>query len=221
MRGVRRFLVSEGMSKNIRHSSASLLVVSLVCIIGVAGCRRAAVADGRRQEIESIPGATAYSEGDSGQPALLLEAKEKLGRQDLAGAEEIYRRITVLEPRNVPGYIGLGSCRFLQGDLEGAGRHYRRALELDERSTMAAIGLGSVAARNGNYEEAEGFYLRALSIDQTNADAHWGAALACEASGKLREAKEHYRRFLQLAPDSGQAPSARAKLAELGMAHRQ
>lgn len=208
------------MSSNIRYSSAHVLAVGLTCVIGAVGCRSSSVADVRRQEIESLPGTTVYSESYSGQHARLLEAKHKLGQQDFAGAEEVYRTIITLEPQNAPGYVGLASCRFLQGDLEGAARHYQRALELDERSTMAAIGLGSVAARKEKYEEAERFYLRALSIDRTNADAHWGAALVCEASGKDREAKEHYQKFLQLAPDSGQAPSARAKLAELGSARQ-
>ena len=208
------------MKNNIRHGAARLLAVAFICAIGVVGCRRASVTDARRQEIESLPGTTVYSESHSGQPALLLEAKRRLEQQDFTGAEEVYRRITILEPQHAPGHIGLASCRFLQGDLKGAARHYQRALELDGRSTMAAIGLGSVAARSEKYEEAERFYLQALSIDETNADAHWGVALVYESSGKAHEAKEHYQKFLQLAPDSRQAPTARARLAALGASPR-
>ena len=184
----------------------------------MAACQTSPVADSNRKEFEALPGAVGYVEGRSDHPELLQEAVERMEKKDIAGAEEIYRKLISLEPQNVPGYIGLASCRALQKDLDEAEKYYHKALELDERSTMAAIGLGTVALERGKYEEAEKFYLQALSVDQANADAHWGAALAYDAAGQERKAREHYQKFLQLAPNSAQAPAARGKLAGFGRA---
>jgi Flp pilus assembly protein TadD len=203
------------MSGDIYNSGRYLLALCLVFLISVAACQPSPVADSNRKEFESLPGAVGYVEGHSDYPELLSEAVERLEKNDIAGAEELYRKLISLEPQNALGYVGLASCRDLQKDLDGAEKYYRQALELDGRSTMAAIGLGSVAIERGRYEEAEKFYLQALSVDQANADAHWGAALACDSEGKVKEAIEHYRKFLELAPNSAQAPAARSRLVGL------
>jgi tetratricopeptide (TPR) repeat protein len=194
----------------------NILIFALVPFLAVAiACTRLPKPQDKREELKSIPGAADYPEGYSDHPDLILQAKEKLERHDIAGAEELYKKVVALEPENAPGYVGLASCRLLQNDLDGAENNYRQALVLDQSSTMAAIGLGTVAYTRGKYQEAAEYYLKALNIDERNADAHWGAGLALDAAGKGKEAAGHYRRFVELAPDSGQAGLARERIAQL------
>jgi len=193
-----------------------LLTYCLVCfLVATQACTWLPNSEHKREELKSIPGAAAYNESYSGQSDLLFQAKEKLERQDIAGAEELYKKVVALEPENAPGYIGWASCRLLQGDLDGAERYYHQALKVDQSSTMATIGLGSVAFTRRKYKESVEYYLKALRIDVDNADAHWGAGLAFDAEGKKKEAKEHYQRFIELAPDSGQAGLARERIIKI------
>lgn len=152
-----------------------------------------------REEIGSLPGAVAYSEGTTRVSELFDEARAFLEKGQVAQAETVYRKIISLEPGNAPGYVGLASCRYYREDIPGAEHEYQEALRRDVRSSQALIGLGSLAQRRGKYEAAVDFYQRALAVDANQTDAYLGLAESYDSLQEAKQAVEHYNVFLKLA----------------------
>ena len=168
-----------------------------------------------RREIESQPGAVAYSEGTTTAPELFHEALVLTEKGKISDAEAVYRKVIDREPDNAPGYIGVASCRLAQGDLKEAEKQYRRALSIDAGSSMAMLGLGSVAFQRGDHSTAIDFYRQALAAHPDLPDAHLGLGFSYEEMSDRIHAVEHYRKFLKLAPESNQATTVRAHLSDL------
>lgn len=61
---------------------------------------------------------------------LFRQAVEAFHRDDYAGAEALFRRQLVIQPRSFVVHYNLACCRSLQGDAVGGMEHLRRAIEL-------------------------------------------------------------------------------------------
>lgn len=192
---------------------------ALVCALLLVGAlialdvRRAGM--GGREEIEALEGAYVVSTGTTQAPELHARASALLREGRAAQADSVYRQIVARHPEEIAGHMGLGSSRFFQGDLQGAEQAYRAALALDSASAHALIGIAGVQYRRDNYAEALVLYRRAAEYAPDSPDAHWGLAVTYDALGQAADAVREFEEFLRLAPRSGFAPNARARLAEL------
>jgi len=153
-------------------------------------------------EIEELPGAYTFFEGDTSYPELYYQAVEKLNAGDYNAAEIIYKDLIEKEPGNVNAYIGLGSSLLAQDRSREAIAAYEEALAISPGSVDARIGLGSTYYMLNEKSEALEHYTAAVELDENNPNARWGLALVLIASGEEEEAIEHLEKVIELAPDS-------------------
>lgn len=169
-----------------------------------------------KRDISSISGALPTLDSRATYQKEYSLAVELVQEGEYDQAEQIYRQLTIVEPDNSQGYIGLGSSLLLQNRLDEAQLAYQHAIELDPDDVYALGGLGSSALQQGDFTRAEGYYQRALSIQPDLPDLYWGMALAAEGQRKDSQAIENLERFIDLTPeeslDSALVERARGKL---------
>jgi predicted O-linked N-acetylglucosamine transferase (SPINDLY family) len=128
---------------------------------------------------------------------------QRVGR--FAAAEEIYRRILVVEPDQVNALHLLGVAAYQRGDLESAIDHIRRAISL--QGTVGAFhnNLGLAFQERGQADEAVACYRRALELNPDSAGAYVNLGNVFKEQDKPNEAVAAYGQALQLQPDAAEA----------------
>jgi Tfp pilus assembly protein PilF len=77
---------------------------------------------------------------------------------DLYGlAEQKYKQVIELDPRDIDAYCCLGKLLIDRGDLVNAGKTFRKALEIDPKATGVQMGIGEVMLRLGHLGKAREF----------------------------------------------------------------
>lgn len=116
--------------------------------------------------------ATAVAQGSgphAGIPAPIradLERAFRLYQQgDLAGAETIYRDLTVRHPGVVQGWFGLGVVREGRGDLEGAAAAFEAVVRLEPTLAGGHNNLGWIRLRQGRAMPAMDHCMQALRAE--------------------------------------------------------
>jgi tetratricopeptide (TPR) repeat protein len=89
---------------------------------------------------------------------------------------EAFRRVTELEPREVPGWSGLGNAYAFAGDVERARDAYVRAVELDPKAPGAQMGLGHVLKTLGDQAGALRAYRAAIAAKPDFGEVYWSMA---------------------------------------------
>lgn len=183
-------------------------VILLLVVFLLSGCQGEARFN--NSELENVPGAYAYSEGESKYVNLYQRAAQHLGSNEFADAEEVYRELIQLEPENFNGYIGLGSSLFFQDQYEDAREAYQMAFDLNPNSVQAIIGIGSAYSASGQYELAVDAYRTAIDIDPDEVNAHWGLAIVMDKEGYSKdEIIVHLEKIIKIDPKSALAVEAR------------
>lgn len=126
-------------------------------------------------------------------------------RGDLGQAEEIYRRILELSPKQVDALHFLGVLCHQRGASQAAMDFIRKALRINPEYADARINLGNVLKESGRFAEAEKAYRRALESRPDSADAHNNLGTVLRVQKKLEEAIESFQSAVGLAPNHADA----------------
>jgi predicted TPR repeat methyltransferase len=126
-------------------------------------------------------------------------------REQLDEAEEIYRRILELAPKQVDTLHFLGVLCHQRGQPQAAADLIRKALRINPDYVDARINLGNVLKESGKFPEAERAYRRALEGRPDNADAYNNLGTVLRAQNNNNEAIECFERAVELAPNHADA----------------
>ncbi len=120
-------------------------------------------------------------------------------------AEQIYRQILAVDPRNVNAIQLLGALAYQSGQSEQAIDLLRQAIALDPRQPMYHSNLGNALRTIGNLEEAEASCRRAVELQPSYAEAHNNLGVVLEQRGQLPEAAKCFREAVRQKPDYAEA----------------
>lgn len=124
---------------------------------------------------------------------------------DLASAEEVYRTILLLEPRNADALHLMGSVRGRQGLTREGILLMEQAIVASPRVSIYHNNLANLKAAAGDGAGAEESYRRAIKVDRKNAEAHLNLGKFLSSLGRLKEARECFLASLRLASQSVEA----------------
>lgn len=151
-------------------------------------------------------------------PGLLTELGEaRLGADDLAGAEQAWRRAIHVDGGAVAARVALGRLVAARGEESEAAAQFRAALALLPTYGEAALQLAKLEAAAGRSEEAVAVLVDLLLADPYHLDAltRLGRVL-CDA-GRMDEAETAFRRVLRFDPTNEDA-AAGLRAVEAGRA---
>ncbi|MBY0446946.1 MAG: tetratricopeptide repeat protein, partial [Burkholderiales bacterium] len=157
-------------------------------------------------------------------PLPLAMAYRSFQQGDYRAAEESYRRMLQLDPRNRDALLGMAALAMKRGAGAEAAHFYRQILSLYPRDEVAQSALYSLTPANENSEaglrqlsaqqadaafalanlyagqnrwsEAQGAYFQALSLDVGNADYAFNLAISLEHLQENKSAVRYYRQAL-------------------------
>src|SRR5205814_5037739 len=73
---------------------------------------------------------------------------------DLKGAENVFEKVTVMEPGYADGWVNVARARIQEGNMEGAETVLRKALEVDPALAKTHFFLAAALKARGRYDEA-------------------------------------------------------------------
>lgn len=137
---------------------------------------------------------------------LIGDAPPEAIREAYRPAEQEYRRVLALNPREERGFYGLGNALAGEDRYAEAEQAYRQALRLRPRYAEPYYGLGNLSL-NQEHPEAEtiGFYKKAISLKPDFDLAYVSIGDLLGLSGRESEAMTWYQNAIRHKPDSGLA----------------
>jgi predicted O-linked N-acetylglucosamine transferase (SPINDLY family) len=123
----------------------------------------------------------------------------------LQAAEQIYRQVLAVEPKQPDALHLLGVIAYERGNHEIALDYIGRAIGLNGNTAVFHNNLGEVYRALRRIAEAVACYRRALELKPDYASAHNNLGIAFKEQGMPEDAVACYRRALQLKPDYAQA----------------
>jgi predicted TPR repeat methyltransferase len=128
--------------------------------------------------------------------AILLQKNEQL-----AEAEEVYRRIFDLAPNHPDALHYAGVLAHQQGRSDEAVALIQRSLGLVPDRADCHSNLGIVFQAQGKLDDAIAAYRRAIALNPDHANAYSNLGVLLRATGKPVEAEDSYRTAIRLHPD--------------------
>jgi len=142
-------------------------------------------------------------EPDAGLPdvtAMLQEALRFHQSGELSTAEELYRKIKIIDPFNADALHLLGLLCHQKGDYFNAEVLIREAIASDPHAAFFYVNLGNTLKARGKTCEAIAQYRKAISIDPLIAQAHYNLANELQGVGERKEAIVSYMNAIRLNP---------------------
>jgi tetratricopeptide (TPR) repeat protein len=127
-------------------------------------------------------------------------------------AEQIYRRLLTIDPRDAVVLNLLGAVYLNLNRPAEAGQFLAQALQVNPRFAAAHDNWGILMMSQNRLVEAIASFRQGTALDPNNASTQLNLANALKRNGQLAEAIEAFRRGVQLAPE---AVAARGELAKL------
>ncbi len=135
---------------------------------------------------------------------------------DLAGAEEAYRRALVVNPRVFPAYGNLATLLRLQ-DRDEEARGYEEILASSpSRNPFTYVSLGDVSLAAGRLDEADKLYRKAARLDAESAEAWAALGLLDLRRNDERAARRMLEKAQKIGPEHPRTRRLRAALAKDG-----
>lgn len=128
----------------------------------------------------------------------LYERGCELETNDPVAAEDIYRRVLVLDPSRADAHVNLGRLLHERGEAAAAAEEYGLALRSRPEDATAAFNLGVALEDLGRDLDAIDAYERATALDSEHADAYFNLAGVCERLGRPAAAIRHLKTYRTL-----------------------
>jgi len=120
-----------------------------------------------------------------------------LGR--LVESEQMYRRVTEIDPLNRSAYLGLGSTLWLSGRLDDAENCLRKAMVLSSQTISVHAFLSLVLLEQGRIEEARA----EADHEPTGTWGGWAKAIIENAAGQTEKAERILLEYIPKFRDDG------------------
>jgi Flp pilus assembly protein TadD len=144
-------------------------------------------------------------------------------RDDFKKAEEVYRKVADLRPKDADVWSDWGYSLFLRTDKENckenwaeAEKKLRQALKLDPQHARAHTNLGLVLGQMERYDEA---YREFRAAQLSESEAHCDMAFVYWQKGKLEDAKQECRIARDKDPALAKASEMLTVLEQAGHPH--
>lgn len=132
-------------------------------------------------------------------------AKLKLGKKDLAGAEQVLRAAVASAPQSAPAELALGQLYMIANEPSKAETELRKCIQLDPKSGPALQGLAAVQLAGSRLAEADQTYRQLSSLPDPEYKALH--ALFLYKTGKRNMAVAEFEKLARAAPDDRAARS--------------
>lgn len=142
-----------------------------------------------------LPGPAAQRIGQLLQAGLTAQKAGQVAR-----AEQAYRQVLAIDPRNPDAWQLLGLLAKSVGRADLAADHMRRSLDANPRQPGVWSNLGNLHLGEGRAADALSCYDRAIALMPGNAEFHYHRAKALHALARLDEAERACAAALKLAP---------------------
>jgi Flp pilus assembly protein TadD len=119
---------------------------------------------------------------------------------NVRGAEDIYRQVLAVAPRNENAWCFLGMACHDQGRYEEAGTAYREALRIKPNFPVALSNFGNTLKQQGRLDEAEASCREALKFKPDYSTAYNNLGVVLVAQGRLEEAAATFEKSLSFVP---------------------
>ncbi|MBI4832991.1 MAG: tetratricopeptide repeat protein, partial [Candidatus Lindowbacteria bacterium] len=96
---------------------------------------------------------------------LSRKADEKLGKNDTAGAVDLFSTVLETDPENFDARIGMGRAYMKAGENERAAAQFAQAVALRPDSPVPHAALGDLHQQKGDDLSAEQEYLKAIALE--------------------------------------------------------
>jgi predicted O-linked N-acetylglucosamine transferase (SPINDLY family) len=123
----------------------------------------------------------------------------------LQAAEQIYRQVLAVEPKQADAWHLLGVVAHQMGKHEVAVGYIRRAIQLTGTEAAFHVNLGNALNSQGKLDEAIVCFRHALGLKPDFVEAHNNLGTALQEQGRLDEAVACYRRAIEFDPRYAEA----------------
>lgn len=149
----------------------------------------------------------------AGAPAQNLSSEELahlyLVRKQYKEAQEIFRKLTVEQPKNAVYWNELGITYHNQAELSSALKCYQKSAKLDPKYPDVQNNMGTVYYERKKYAKAVRYYNRAINLRADFAPFFLNLGFAYFGDKKYEEAIAAFRKALQIDPDSFESAKSR------------
>jgi tetratricopeptide (TPR) repeat protein len=111
-----------------------------------------------------------------------------LGRY--AEAEEAYKKILAVQPRDFQAYNGIGNCQNAMGKYTAAIESYQASISLKSNNYNAFNNMGNTYRNMNNNEQALASYQKALALKPNSADVYYNLGVTHSLLGEKKQAKK-------------------------------
>jgi tetratricopeptide (TPR) repeat protein len=130
-------------------------------------------------------------------------AAETAGKYDRA--EEIWRKVIQINPKNAKAYNNLGNALSDQNKLDKAIAAYQKAIQLNPNYADAYNNLGNALDEQKKFNEAIAAYQKAIQLNPNDADIYYNLGIVLDEQKKFDEAIAAYQKAIQLNPNNAVA----------------
>ncbi len=145
---------------------------------------------------------TRFGKEDDKLNELLIQGREQVDADDLAGAIATYRQAATLDDSNPLIFSAIGYLESSLGNYTEAIEAYQQAIALDADETRFHYALGYALAQNGQYAAAEAAYQDVVRLDANNLNAYLGLGATQFRQERYDDALAAYERAQTLAPNN-------------------
>ena len=147
-----------------------------------------------------------------GQPSL---DDEELGRlyivrKQYREAQQVFRKLTVEQPKNAVYWNELGITLHNQGDLSGALKCYEKSTKLDKNYADAVNNAGTIYYERKKYSKAVRYYKKAIGLKADFAPFYLNLGYAYFGDKQFDDSIASFRKALQIDPEALEASRSKA-----------
>lgn len=211
---------SEGIERWLKRLAATaLLSLAVITPAGAADLGECATASDLSARIKVCDALAANPDVDAATRSLALVSRGYAlfaQTNDTSAPLASFTNATLLDPKDVDAFVGLGSMHLLRKELDQAETAFMTATKLDPENPEAWKNLGATYDMLGNNDKALASYDKALAIEKRHPTANLYKADTLLKMGKKGEALAIYRFTLYLFdPASPAYAYAKSRIDEL------